>query len=69
MSNRVWLAVRAIVVDRMMAGGCRRCCNGDRRDCSQRRLGIAEDVVARGCHSLLVCIGMGWSRGWVSLCS
>jgi len=42
----------------MMSEGYRRCCNGDRRDCRQQRLGIAEDVVVRGCCSLLVCIGM-----------
>ena len=55
---------------RMMAKACHRCCNGDGRDCSWQRLGIAKDVVARGCHRLLVCIGIGWLWGWVvSLCS
>ena len=70
MCDRAWLVIGTIVVACKMADGCCRYCNGDRRDCSWRRLGIVEDVVARGCHSLLVCIGMEWLRGWVvSLCS
>ena len=31
---------------------------------------FVEAGVAKGCHSLLACNGMGWLRGWVvSLCN
>ena len=70
LSNRVWLIGGTIVVAVRWLAGCRRYCNGGRRDCSWRMLGIVEDDVARECHSLLACSGMRWLRGLVaSLCS